>query len=54
MQTTKLNVGELVMGIKYSGFTTIVLYSNIYPKKLVYIYRPIEQSCGLPIGPLRN
>ena len=27
----KFNVGEWVMGMKYSGFTRIVLYSNIYP-----------------------
>ena len=31
MQTTNLDVGEWVMGMKYSGFTRIVLYSNIYP-----------------------
>ncbi len=31
MRTTNLNVGEWVMGMKYFGFTRIVLYSNIYP-----------------------
>ena len=31
MQTLNLNVGEWVMGMKYSGFTRFVLYSNIYP-----------------------
>ncbi len=50
MQTPKLNVGEWVMGMKYSGFTRIVQY---LPNRLVY--RLIQQSdpAGyVPIGQL--
>ena len=45
MQTTNLNVGEWVMGMKYSDFTRIVLYSNIYPI-FTRLHRLIQQSGG--------
>ncbi len=48
MQTTNLDVGEWVMGMKYSGFTRIVLYSNIYPKTRVQAYSTVLRGTYRP------